>query len=507
MTSSRFATAVPRVPGVSSSVHAASPPSGDAGGGGARCCGANAGGDAIVRSTLLAALAIAVGCAGATVTPLHKAAEGGDLAEVNRLLDSGAKVDARDPREDLTPLGWAAAVGNVEVANALIARGADVNATSKQGFTPLHNAAYFHRQEMTALLLSKGANVGARTHEGETPLHRAMARYGPYRGSAKEPPSAASLQAMVDTAALLLERGADANAAAAAGVTPLMFAASTGHAPLVALLLDRGAALEARGPDGTTALYTAAVSGSADAAEVLLARGAKVDVATRSGYTPLSYAARSGAAKLPALLLDKGADVNARDAEGRTPLVWALSTASMASPAGDKAMAAVGMSAAQRADQRRRLASAEGRWHDVVVLLVARGANVAAHPPKSAAPLLLACNVGDVEVVGALLDHGAPLDDLSTGETALHAAIAERHPQVAALLLAKGARVDLVNQSRRTALHFVAAYLDDASLAEATIARGADVNARDAQGHTPLWYANEKKNGRVAEVLRSHGGK
>lgn len=423
--------------------------------------------------TLRSVLALAlVGSACATATPLHKAAADGDLAEVKRLLASGAKVDAREGDEDLTPLGWAAAKGRVEVATALLDRGADPSARSNEGFTPLLNAAYFHETQMVQLLLSRKAELSATTLAGEGALHRALARFGPYRRRAG-PVSAPQLEAMTATVTLLLDRGADPNVAAGSGETPLMYAALTGHRPAVAVLIERGA---------------------------------KVDAVMKGGHTALAFGAQSGSPEIAAMLVEKGASVTAKDAAGKTPLLLALQAFSMASPAGQKLLAS-SASPAVRAAVSRELAASDGKWRDVAMYLIERGADVVTHPPQTHAPLLLVAVTGDVELSRALLAHGAPIDEVTKGETALHAAIAERQAGVVALLLERGASVKVVNMSGRTPLHFAAAYVDDPALVEELVSRGADVNARDVEGRTPLHYANQQRNAHVAEALRAHGGK
>ena len=95
---------------------------------------------------------LAAGCA----TPLHKAAEAGDLAAMRELLAKGAKVNARSGH--MTPLHDAVTSSQVQAARLLIENGADIN---EQGFvrcTPLHYAAALGNTAMTQLLLQKGAN-------------------------------------------------------------------------------------------------------------------------------------------------------------------------------------------------------------------------------------------------------------------------------------------------------------------------------------------------------------
>jgi ankyrin repeat protein len=60
---------------------------------------------------------------------------------------------------------------------------------------------------------------------------------------------------------LLLARGADANAADRAGVTPLMLAANLGHTTIVDALLALGADPRARANDGWSAAEAARMAG------------------------------------------------------------------------------------------------------------------------------------------------------------------------------------------------------------------------------------------------------
>jgi cytohesin len=122
-------------------------------------------------------------------------------------------------------------------------------------------------------------------------------------------------------------------------------------------------------------------------------------------------------------------------------------------------------------------------------------------------PLGAASTVGDRALAEALLAHGAKISDASTGETPLHAAIAERHGDVAELLIDKGADVNARNMSQLTPLHFLGVYMHAPKLAELLIQKGADVNAREQAGHTPLEVAIRAGNAEVAEVLRRHGAK
>jgi ankyrin repeat protein len=89
--------------------------------------------------TIIATL-VFVGC-----TPdLHKAVREGDADKVKKLLDAGADVNVRESSKDrlqYTPLHWAANNGDLEIAEILISRGADLDAEDPTYSTPLYLAA------------------------------------------------------------------------------------------------------------------------------------------------------------------------------------------------------------------------------------------------------------------------------------------------------------------------------------------------------------------------------
>ena len=101
------------------------------------------------------------------LTPLHfaKTKEIADL-----LISKGADVNAKEAKNRITPLHWAAWRGRKEIAELLIAKGADLNTKNKDGGTPLHNAAWKGHVEIAKLLIVKNADVNAKDVEGQTPL-------------------------------------------------------------------------------------------------------------------------------------------------------------------------------------------------------------------------------------------------------------------------------------------------------------------------------------------------
>jgi ankyrin repeat protein len=123
----------------------------------------------------------------------------------------------------------------------------------------------------------------------------------------------------VETVNRLLDHGVDVNAWGPDGFTPLQQAAAGGHANLVAVLLERGADANAVGGSevvgglhlaGLPALMWAAVRGHEGVVTVLVEHGVDANARDARGRTALMLAAWAGDAAVMDALLDAGADVN-----------------------------------------------------------------------------------------------------------------------------------------------------------------------------------------------------
>ena len=94
--------------------------------------------------------------------------------------------------------------------------------------------------------------------------------------------------------------------------------------PLVRLLLENGAAPDARNGSNQTPLLYAAYGGFSRVVELLIAKGVAVQYQDANGRSPLHYAAREGRPQVVEILLKHGANPALKDKENRTPLEYAV---------------------------------------------------------------------------------------------------------------------------------------------------------------------------------------
>jgi hypothetical protein len=106
--------------------------------------------------------------------------------------------------------------------------------------TALMRAAFSGDLELVKLLLAKGADPAVVSKDNETVLEAAAA-LGFIQGYSKGRSAAERL----DVIKLLVDLGADVNAADDYGITPLMAAANMGEVSIIQFLVDRGADLGA----------------------------------------------------------------------------------------------------------------------------------------------------------------------------------------------------------------------------------------------------------------------
>ncbi|HVQ16716.1 MAG TPA: ankyrin repeat domain-containing protein, partial [Vicinamibacterales bacterium] len=251
------------------------------------------------------------------------------------------------PQGALTALILAARQGSIEASERLIAGGADLNATEPQyGFTALQTAIFNGHYALAKQLLEKGANA----NDGSLYLVMEMRNLATYSNRPNPSDTERGVSHM-DVARLLLDKGADPNAAyvktipprqaqgninVAPGATPLYRAVRAIDLSAVQLMVDRGANPSLAIKDGSTPLMAAAGLGAPrggdeevteagdrndpiDVMKVLIAKGANVNAANDAGMTPLHYAAQRGSERIIEFLATQGARFDVKNKQGRSP--------------------------------------------------------------------------------------------------------------------------------------------------------------------------------------------
>ena len=99
----------------------------------------------------------------------------------------------------------------------------------------------------------------------------------------------AALKGHLNLVQKLVENDADVNKT---GWTPLHYAASGGHVPVIDYLLENSAYIDAESPNGTTPLMMAAMYGSPESVKTLIQAGADPTLKNQLGLSALDFAVR-----------------------------------------------------------------------------------------------------------------------------------------------------------------------------------------------------------------------
>jgi ankyrin repeat protein len=425
-------------------------------------------------------------------TPLMVAARTGNLNALNVLLRHGANVNARESSTGQTALMWAAVEGHSEVVRDLLEHGADANAHS-------HFQLVADQVRANAPTSTSALPAGP---EGESFAAIRAAKNPDEKLSLlsdfeKQYPESKQLAAVYQDMLQIYEEKNDLRGVAsvlekvrprqrqlgrqpAGGITALMFAARENSLESVRILIEKGADVNAAMANGTTPLLMAILNGHFEVANFLLDRGANPNLADKDGKAPL-YATvemrdwwptdtpgpevnRDSAFALIKTLLDRGADVNAR-VTARPPFRGGANRAWLNE---------VGATPFYRAAASDDI--------DVLKLLIARGADPAIAANDKSTPLMVASGIGFIPGSAFTWPEKQGLETLQ--------------------LLLQVNDIHAANAEGLTALHG-AAFRGWNAAVRVLVDQGANLGAQDKQGRTPLqWADGLYRGGGIAPVVQ-----
>ena len=282
----------------------------------------------------------------------------------------------------------------------------------------------------------------------------------------------------------------------------LLTGAKNGHLPAMTLFLDKGSDVNLADEHGQTLLFIATKWKQMSTVKFLILKGADVTIRAHNGQSALHAAARTGHIELAKLLLMNGgsSQINCQDDNGYTPLHEAV--------------------------MRRQISMVE--------LLLEVGSNVNRYSKNTEiSPLLSSCNHPDLDIPKMLIQQGANLEHADHQDcTALYLAAMHGHLNLVQFLIEKGSNVNRKRNGTMAPIevaskngHFnvvkylienSAMYVDNSAMHHAAFEGhldivqqleiyGANINARDKEGTTPLWIAANNGHYEVVKFLLNKG--
>lgn len=398
-------------------------------------------------------------------TPLARAAAGGDLAIVNKLLEKGAEADLVGTNSQ-SPLYLAVYEEHPEVAYLLLDKSVDVNkAVESTKWTPLHAA--YDNKELVERLLKEGANIDALSDSG-TVLYLAA------RNNERE-----VVDLLIEKKAnleIVTQRISDDLPKEEFDMTPLCVACLKGNFGVMRSLLLAGANVnhickdEDTGDDLTFPLKICMDDLFEPGVDLILEPRigirSKPDLKlSANGNSVLHSISADTSLAVVKSLIGAGADIEAPNKANATPLIEALDCNNF----------------------------------PVAENLIAQGSNVNHYSSDYGTPLHVTCRTAEPVLFKALISRGADVKraDASGYHSTLLGVLAstgshwERKKDIAEYLLEE-AQVDPNARCRKQPYYPLcrAAWEPTEDFVKYLLEKGADVNAEDAWGLKPLHFAS-----------------
>lgn len=422
-----------------------------------------------------------------------------------------------------TPLQWAVSRENEEIAKYLISKGANVNICDHNGYAPIFLAIIKNNFDLTKLLIDKDADLDYKVpsknedYGGFSAIHFASIidsaeniiqllldndvdinqkivdslYYGGYT-----PLFFSILTENFDTFTFLLQKGADINLKNADGYTPLLYAIDYELDNFISELLKNEADVNITGSNNVSPLMLATqLNLDFSIYEKLIDFGADVnttiadtaDYWDNPGYSALHFAcAEMNKYRLAELLIQNGADINAKDVYSNTPLH--LSVSDEHNFALSKLLIENGVSINDKnIDGQTPLHNACMYNENIktVELLIQNGAEVNIKDNEGWTPIMYSGFYGNIQIMKFLLDNGADIDLKNDADYAIW---------------------DLKRTDGSTIL-FNLVKNGDLDLVKLFVKKGADINAENVDGETPIILAKEYQHKKIEKYLKRKGAK